>query len=173
LHRMPALPRIGWRARCAVRRVRMLFASEGRADYRGLPRRKMARTKTNLSDSARASQLARRVGDPLCSRERVFPNRQTPRHDGNLLLLRCAFQVLQCFPSVVVDLLSDQSGQPSFLRPRHPQKSQLRRVEADSVFSNGVKVFACQDHAIHFHPPRTLASEMSLTGRSEPRNVLP
>ena len=33
LHRMPALPYAGWRARRAVRRLRMLFASKGRADY--------------------------------------------------------------------------------------------------------------------------------------------
>jgi len=45
---MHALPYAGWRARRAVRRLRMLFASEGRADYWGLPQRKMARTKTNL-----------------------------------------------------------------------------------------------------------------------------
>jgi len=30
---MHALPYAGWRARRAVRRLRMLFASEGRADY--------------------------------------------------------------------------------------------------------------------------------------------
>lgn len=33
LHRMPALPYAGWRARRAMRRLRMLFASKGRADY--------------------------------------------------------------------------------------------------------------------------------------------
>jgi len=49
----------------------------------------------------------------------------------------------------------------------------LRGVESDSVFPDGVKVFACQDHAVYFHSPRPLASEMSLTGRSKPRNVLP